>query len=124
MEVTVPCFINNQNFIIVLYYNKYYKGFGWSLLSPYKVCNGGIETFKGRFETVEGCAEACKGMTLWFIFATSKKGNDKCSEKCCDMGCKCYCESGTGDPAACELASSDGYHLYSFLSTGNIQNYS
>ena len=92
-------------------------------MSTKKECDGGTETYKGSLATVDDCALACKGISLWFTFATNEVGNDYCKDGCCNDGkCQCYCESGTGDSPSCAQTDHNGYNLYSFLKEGNNQD--
>ena len=62
-------------------------------------------------DSVDKCAEACKGVAEIFIFGTNDFGNDRCYED----GCKCICETSAEDDGTCDVVQHDGYRLYKFI---------
>ena len=54
---------------------------------------GGSEKNKGRLESVDACAQACKGVSSMFALGTNDFGVNRCNSK----GCKCLCETSAAD---------------------------
>jgi hypothetical protein len=68
----------------------------------------------GSFETIDECAAKCKGTTLFFAFCIFP---NYC---CTGRKCKCYCESGAGDPPSCVMNDHGAIHQYWYQPKGNI----
>jgi hypothetical protein len=78
------------------------------LVAEKKECADDSGVLKGRYHTVDECADACRGREpfVHFIFANNHPEQDRCDGD----GCKCYCEDVV--PANCQPESEDGYNLY------------
>ena len=83
---------------------------GWSLFGVKKEC-GGSEEYKGSMDSVDECAEACKGVASMFAFGTNDFGVDRCNGN----GCKCLCETGAVDGYPCDIVNHNGYRLYKYV---------
>ena len=108
---------NNNQIIWTIYINSEVNEISvWSLVGEKEEC-GGDEVFKGYMDSVDGCAEACKGQTSMFAFGTNDFGVDRCEGN----GCKCLCETSAKADGTCTVVEHKGYRLYRFSTSGNYQ---
>ena len=68
-------------------------------------------------DSVDGCAEACKGQASMFVFGTNDFGVDRCEAN----GCKCLCETSAKADGTCDVVEHTGYRLYRFSESSNYQ---
>ena len=80
---------------------------------------GGSEKNKGRVESVDACAQACKGVSSMFALGTNDFGVNRCNSN----GCKCLCETSAADDGTCNVVNHKGYRLYKFGSTAGMYYY-
>ena len=85
----------------------------YSLVGPKKEC-GGSEKNKGRMDSIDECAKACKGLASMFVFGTNDFEVDRCNAE----GCTCYCETAAKDDGTCQIVDHNGFRLYRFDTSG------
>ena len=81
----------------------------YGLVGAKKEC-GGSEKNKGRMDSIDECAKACKGIASMFVFGTNDFEVDRCNAQ----GCTCYCETAAKDDGTCQIVDHKGYRLYRF----------
>jgi hypothetical protein len=116
-----------------------YNYAAFSLVAEKKQCSG-AEIHKGKKQTLEACADDCRGESTFFaygryvtrdcnVFLFDSEGNPDCGRMligcdnqvkaddsgCDEFGCECYCEvPGT---TSCNEVFNSGYSLYQCAST-------
>ena len=85
----------------------------WILVEEQKECYG-AEIYMGRKESVDECANSCRGLSTMFIVGTTDYGAGTCGDK----KCSCFCETGATIDGTCKLADSTGYRVYKFHDKG------
>jgi hypothetical protein len=80
------------------------------LVAEKKKCEGG-KKMKGNFQSIEICADECRGVASMFIFSTNEFGDSICGHN----GCECWCEMEANPDGSCNTRSHVGYKLYKFI---------
>ena len=68
-------------------------------------------------DSIDDCAEACKGQASMFAFGTNDFGVDRCE----DSGSKCLCETSARADGTCDVVEHKGYRLYRFSAPGKYR---
>ena len=87
----------------------------WSIVGEQQECEG-REIGKGKMDSIDDCAKACREHASMFVFGTNDFGVDRCDL----TGCNCLCETGARSDGTCDTADHRGYRLYKFSTSGNI----
>ena len=82
------------------------------MLKPKAECGVGKETSKGR-QTLAKCAELCRGSSQMFAHGTNEYGLEKCNAD--GTTCDCYCEMGAENYQCKNIATNNGFNLYTFM---------
>ena len=87
----------------------------WSIVEGEKECSGD-EISKGRVNSVEDCAKACRDYASMFIFGTNDFSRVR--QYCNANGCECYCETSAKEDRTCDTVTHNGFRLYRFTTSG------
>ncbi len=81
----------------------------WFLVEEDKECTGHGE-YKGRFQDLVDCANACNGVSTMFIFGIENRTQSRCNND----GCKCFCETSAAANGTCNMTPHNGYRIYGY----------